>query len=90
MTKRLGKKAKHHVDPIEQEYVKRHGKLPDHHYTELWQKYGSAIANKTVQDNIDAIWSDMKESQNPTFKDAADNPFRKTETKKPEKESVTA
>lgn len=90
MEKIRGKRARHHTDPIEQEYVKRHGKLPDYHYIELWKKYGSAMADKTIQDNVDAIWSDMKESQNPTFKDAADSPFQESQRKESTKESETA
>ena len=77
MNKQLGKKAKQRVDLIEQEYVKRHGKLPDYHYTELWNQYGGAVADKIIQDNINAIWADMQECQNPTFRAAGNNPFDK-------------
>lgn len=69
--------VKQKVTPIEQEYVKRHGKLPDYHYMELWKQYGSASADKIVQDNIDAIWSGMKERQSPTFRPTENNPFEK-------------
>lgn len=68
-------KAKQRIDPIEQEYVKRHGKLPDYHYAELWKQYGGAVADRIVQNNVNAIWADMKEQQNPTFKQTENNPF---------------
>lgn len=70
-------KARQRVDPIESEYVRRHGKLPDYHYTELWNQYGGAMADKIVQDNVNAIWADMKEQQNPTFHATENNPFER-------------
>lgn len=70
-------KAKIRIDPIEQEYAKKYGKLPDYHYTELWHQFGGAIAGKIVQDNMDAVWAEMKERQNPVFHAAENNPFEK-------------
>lgn len=72
-------KAKLRVDPIEREYAKRHGKLPDYHYTELWNKYGRDVADKTVQTNMDAIWNDMRQEHDRMthgkFEPCPDNPF---------------
>lgn len=74
---------------MEQEYVKRHGKLPDYHYTELWNRYGGAMANKIVQDNIDSIWAEMKDRVSPTFHTANDSPFQPSDNRTNGKEGVT-
>lgn len=89
MNKQLGKKARLRIDPIEQEYAKKYGKLPDYHYIELWHQSGGAAANKTVQDNMDAVWAEMKERNSPSFHPADNSPFHLSDNRT-KKEGVTA
>ena len=67
------KKARHYVDPLEREYVRRHGKLPEYHYDELRTKYGAERAREIIQGNADAVWADMKKRYEQ--EKAAENPF---------------
>lgn len=72
---KIGNEAKLYIDPIEQEYVKIYGRLPDYDFIDFSSQYGSAMAGKIIQARIDGIWQDMKDRQNPTFRSTNDNPF---------------
>lgn len=74
-----GQKARLAVSPMEQEYVRRYGKLPDYDYNDFWGRFGSVSAGKIVQERMDGIWQDMKDSQNPTFRSTDSNPFQKSD-----------
>ena len=77
MHNRLGKKAELKFSPLEIEYQKRYGMMPDYHYEDLRRQHGSETASKTVQANMDRIWAEQKESTNPAFCPAETNPFEK-------------
>lgn len=70
-------KAKLRVDPIEQEYVKKYGHLPDYDFIEIRQKHGQETATNTVQERINGIWQDMKNQNSPEFIETTDTPFEK-------------
>lgn len=74
-----GQKARLAVSPMEQEYVRRYGKLPDYDYNDFWGRFGSVSAGKIVQERMDGIWQDMKDSQNPTFRSTDSNPFNESD-----------
>lgn len=78
---KMGKKAKTFVDPMEQEYVRKYGRLPDHDFTDFYNQYGSVMAGKIIQERMDGIWQDMKDSYNPTFKHTDSNPFQKSDNR---------
>lgn len=54
------KKARLCFSPIDYEYQRRHGIMPDYHYDRmLEQGYSAQDAARIRQDNIIAIWKDM-------------------------------
>lgn len=74
----IGKKAKLYVDPMEQEYVKTYGRLPDHDFTDFYNQYGSVIAGKIIQERMDRICKDL---YSPEFRLTSDNPFQKSDNR---------
>lgn len=75
MRRNPGKKAGIHFSDMEKEYQKKYGIMPDYHHTELYQKYGAETAGRTVQENMDAVWREMRERNSPMFTDCSDSPF---------------
>lgn len=56
------KKALIYLSPIDREYLKEYGKLPDYDYTDLYKQYGSQKANEIVQKRANAVWKKMQEN----------------------------
>lgn len=75
---KMGKKAKIFVDPMEQEYVKKYGRLPDHDFADFYNQYGSVMAGKIIQERMDGIYKDL---YSPEFRPASDSPFQKSDNR---------
>lgn len=54
------RKAKLYISPMDREYLKLYGKLPDYDYEDLRVKYGSKVAQEVRQKRIDIVWQNMK------------------------------
>lgn len=76
--KKMGKKAKTFVDPMEQEYVKKYGRLPDYDFTDFYNQYGSVMAGKIIQERMDEICKDL---YSPEFRPTSDSPFQKSDNR---------
>ena len=54
------RKAKLYISPMDREYLKLYGKLPDYDYEDLRVKYGSKVAQEVRQKRINTVWQNMK------------------------------
>lgn len=56
------KKARAFFTPIDQQYNKVYGHYPDYDYIAIARKQGAETANKTIQERVNKIWADMKQT----------------------------
>lgn len=75
------KKARNYkFSPIEHEYTKKYGKMPDRHFADLIHAgYTSEEAGRIINDNVNEAYREMKERHEKQKE--LDNPFLKSEVK---------